>query len=368
MESRYTGCLLGGAIGDALGAPVEFMSRNAILRVFGPGGIREYDPAYGRAGAITDDTQMTLFTAEGLLDAARDGHPPGHRAYVEACAGACLRWLLTQQERPDAHAGARGLLGNPAFHSRRAPGNTCLSALRELHRAWNPAAVGAGHARDYISVGAGNSNGPRDPSTLRARNNSKGCGGVMRVAPAGLLIARQVADEATMARTAFTLGADLAAITHGHPSGYLSAGAFATMVAVLVRGGGLRDALARAEEILATRDGCEETLAALQVAARLAARGPANHDALVELGGGWVGEEALAIGVYCALAAEDFGSALRVAVNHAGDSDSTGAITGNLLGIFAPELQHEHRWVLQLESADDVSRLARQLAAVAPHT
>ncbi|MBK8809431.1 MAG: ADP-ribosylglycohydrolase family protein [Acidobacteria bacterium] len=51
------------------------------------------------------------------------------------------------------------------------------------------------------------------------------------------------------------------------------------------------------------------------------------------LGGGWVGEEALAISIYCSLVSEnDLSGALLLAVNHSGDSDSTGAITGNILG------------------------------------
>ena len=87
-------------MGDALGAPVEFLSINQIHRQFGPGGIRDFAPAYGRVGAITDDTQMSLFTAEGLIRAAvreaRKGvcHPPTviHRAYV--------RWLTTQGYDP----------------------------------------------------------------------------------------------------------------------------------------------------------------------------------------------------------------------------------------------------------------------------
>src|SRR6185437_11517812 len=93
---RCRGCLLGGAVGDALGAPVEFLSIDQIHNRFGPGGIRDFAPAYGRVGAITDDTQMALFTAEGLIRAAvREAgrgvcHPPTvvHRAYV--------RWLTTQ--------------------------------------------------------------------------------------------------------------------------------------------------------------------------------------------------------------------------------------------------------------------------------
>lgn len=69
LLNRATGCLLAGAAGDALGAPVEFINRAEILRQFGPNGISDYAPAYGGHGRITDDTQMTLFTAEGLLRA-----------------------------------------------------------------------------------------------------------------------------------------------------------------------------------------------------------------------------------------------------------------------------------------------------------
>ena len=96
IRDRYQGCLLGGAVGDALGAPVEFLRRTEILKRFGPRGIVDLAPAYGKVGAITDDTQMTLFTAEGMLRAYVRGmlrgicHQPSmiHKAY--------LRWLYTQ--------------------------------------------------------------------------------------------------------------------------------------------------------------------------------------------------------------------------------------------------------------------------------
>src|SRR6266581_3539136 len=87
-------------VGCLLGAAVEFMSLAEIRRQFGPRGIREYSQSYGRIGAITDDTQMTMFTAEGLLRADNRlrskgvCHPPGivYRSY--------LRWLETQGEHP----------------------------------------------------------------------------------------------------------------------------------------------------------------------------------------------------------------------------------------------------------------------------
>ena len=96
-RSRVRGCLLGGAIGDALGAPTEFLSLGTIRSRWPPDGVNGFEPAYGLAGgAITDDTQMTLFTAEVMIEAARarlddDGT-------VEATRRAYLRWLTTQRD------------------------------------------------------------------------------------------------------------------------------------------------------------------------------------------------------------------------------------------------------------------------------
>ena len=94
-QERFRGRLLAGAAGDALGAPVEFMSRAAILRHFGAAGITAFAPGYEHVGAITDDTQMTLFTAAGLLAAwSGDGD------VVRATARSYLAWLRTQDEWP----------------------------------------------------------------------------------------------------------------------------------------------------------------------------------------------------------------------------------------------------------------------------
>ena len=101
VQGRFLGCLLGGAVGDALGAPVEFMKRTEILRRFGPNGITQYAPAYGGLGTITDDTQMTLFTAEGLIRGWVRGCFKGITTYSGVTAHAYLRWL-----RPKASARA----------------------------------------------------------------------------------------------------------------------------------------------------------------------------------------------------------------------------------------------------------------------
>jgi hypothetical protein len=80
------------------------------------------------------------------------------------------------------------------------------------------------------------------------------------------------------------------------------------------------------------------------------------------MGGGWVGEEALAISLYCALAAEgNFAKGVRLAVNHTGDSDSTGSITGNILGAMQGKATIPALWLRELELKDvSPSPLSRQ--------
>ena len=87
-----------GAAGDALGYPVEFMSRRAILQQYGEQGITEFeiDKRSGKA-LVSDDTQMTLFTANGMLMGLTRGYMRGigdwpHK-YVD---GAYLDWYYTQ--------------------------------------------------------------------------------------------------------------------------------------------------------------------------------------------------------------------------------------------------------------------------------
>ncbi len=334
---RVRGCLLGGAVGDALGAAVEFLSLAEIRDRFGAAGIAEFAPAYGRVGAITDDTQMTLFTAEGLLRAW--GRPRERRLHDAPglIRHAYLRWLLTQRERlPGAlveRIGGDGwLFALPALHHRRGPGQTCRAALRgaDLH-------------------------GPDV-----ARNDSKGCGGVMRVAPVGLF-APAVGDD----HAVFTLGADSAALTHGHPSGFLAAGHLAVVIAALLRADSLNAALDAADAQLRSRDRHDEVLRAVAGARALAAAGRPTAEALESLGGGWVGEEALAIGICCALAAADFADGVRLGANHSGDSDSTAAIAGSILGARLGAQAIPRHFLDQLELRAEITRLADDLDAVA---
>lgn len=337
MRSRFRGCLLGGAVGDALGAPVEFMDHRAILERFGPDGITAFAPAYGKLGAITDDTQMTLFTAEGLLRAWVRGCMRGVTTYPGVTAHAYLRWLQTQGERPSCDIAFAAdepgwLWSRRELHSRRAPGNTCLAALRAMRTLGDP-----------------------------ARNESKGCGGVMRVAPAGLFVSRLDSDEPDS--NAFTLGTELAALTHGHPTGALTGGVLAVLVRQLVTGAMLPEALKAAKTCLRSQEKHEETLQAIERAEELANSSMAAEKAIAWLGEGWIAEEALAISIYCAQVAGDFREGVILAVNHDGDSDSTGAITGHLLGALHGVHEIPAEWLESLELREVIMEVADDLLA-----
>jgi len=312
VDKPAVACLLGGALGDALGAPVEFLKYDYIQAIYGEAGVTQMEEGTWPAGSITDDTQMTLFTAEGLQSG--EGIAGVSKSY--------LRWLHTQ--RYENYHGLTcektGTLWNtPALHKRRAPGNTCISALQEMRT----------HGE-------------------RANNDSKGCGGIMRVAP----VALYQHARGKSAEESFQLASDIAALTHGHPSGYLAAGAFAAVLHGLLNGETLLQAIETAQQLLTAHEGHEETLHAIQQAMDLVLVGAdpcVCPKAIATLGQGWIAEEALAIAVYCVGVAKDFREALILAVNHDGDSDSTGSIAGNLAGALWGLETLPGEWLAQLE-------------------
>jgi ADP-ribosylglycohydrolase len=336
-REHFGGCLLGGAVGDALGAPLEFLlDIDEIRAKYGPAGLADYDLEYGRRGAITDDTQMTLFTAEGLLRANVMRHDEGIYHPASVIHHAYIRWLHTQGERSQSLFSQRPmdgwLFGVKPLHARRAPGRTCVSALR----------------------------GGKMGTVDQPLNDSKGCGGVMRAAPIGLT----AKDE----RAAFSLGCEAAAITHGHPSGYFSAGCFAAILRNLIDGRTLSGAIERTLLLLEISEntGHEECSAAIRHAVALWQDGDvaASPETIERMGGGWVGEEALAIALYSALTAQDdFARGVLLAVNHSGDSDSTGAITGNLLGLMLGIDAIPAKWLEPLELREEIEAVAHDLYA-----
>ena len=353
IRDAVRGSLIGGAIGDALGYTIEFMREDAIFLRYGKPGITAYelDRKTGKA-LFSDDTQMTLFTAEGLLtgEACRrtQKRMEKPRCFVEK---AYLDWLTTQQlsfEEYDGKSDSR-LMRVPELFSLRAPGNTCISALfaaRGLHES--------------------------DPDHIEnPRNNSKGCGGVMRVAPTALY---RKPGQALRIAELDEEAAQIAAITHGHPLGYMPAAVLCHIVSRIVYPEGermpLRDIVLEARDtVRALFDGfahLDRLTECIDLAAALSENTDDDLDNIHLLGEGWIAEEALAIAIYCALRhQDDFSACMIAAVNHNGDSDSTGAIAGNILGAWVGYEAIDGKWKTELERKDLLLEIADDLAAEA---
>lgn len=315
---RLHASILGGAYGDSLGAEIEFLSLDTIRRKF-PNGISDLPPHQGLRGAITDDTQMTLFTVEGLIRAHVRGalkgicHPPS------VVHHALLRWYRTQGGKPRFQTDNVGLIADRRLWARRAPGLTCLSSL--------------GGGPNFGAL---------------ANNNSKGCGTIMRVAPIALMVPR---DQVR------SIAIETSALTHGHPTGQLAAAAWAEMLADVATGAKLEEAAASTAGEYERLENGSETASAIHKA--LDAPRDGLPETVESLGGGWTAEEALSIALYACFAGKTFDDALQIAVVHSGDSDSTGAIAGNMMGLIDPLAALKHRWAPVIEGADVITRLVR---------
>lgn len=322
VADSIRGSLMAGAAGDALGYEVEFMSRHAILSRFGEQGITKFALDNKGKALISDDTQMTLFTANGMLMGLTRGYMRGiggrPEKYVD---GAYLDWFYTQTGRKkeilinDFHY--TWLRDLPEMAQHRAPGNTCLQACESMFRG------------EHV------------------HNNSKGCGGIMRVAPMALLDASYASrDENTYSLVELAeAGGEIAECTHKHPLAFLPASLLTILLYKVVP-----MAVEQVQEDIGRI--VNETLDILDLiyidkyesekqylrelsekAIRLAHSDISDADAIRELGEGWVAEETWAIALYCAIrhinSVED---AIISSVNHNGDSDSTGSVCGNIMG------------------------------------
>lgn len=335
--NKFKGCLIGGAAGDALGYAVEFSPAASIFQQYGENGITEYELNHGVA-EISDDTQMTLFTATGLLLGTTRGMTRGINGdYADYIAYSYRDWYRTQTEPyplpEEPHYS--WLVNLPEMFSSRAPGITCMSAL--------------GHG------GNGTMENPL--------NHSKGCGGIMRVAPVGLYFC----DTRYKAEEIDRIGAAAAALTHGHELGYIPAAMLTHILLKIVENGdsilsAVKDAMGAMPALFPKAEHMDALLALIQKAIDLSTENLDDLDTIRQLGEGWVAEETLAIAVYCALKyADDFEQGIIAAVNHDGDSDSTGAVAGNILGAALGLDGIPQKFIKTLELKDVILEIAEDL-------
>lgn len=348
---KIRGSLAGGAIGDALGYAVEFLDEDEIVSKYGSDGITSYELEGGKA-LISDDTQMILFTATGILVGETRNEMRGlasaPRIFVKP---AYRNWYLTQTKSfeevkdkwdPDEER-ISWLLDLPELFERRAPGLTCLEALRNYDE----------DRVDFVS---------------NPVNQSKGCGGIMRVAPIALYFLPTSKHEADLSYLDME-AAQIAAITHGHSLGYMPAAVLTHIITrILIVGQArplkeiveeARDAVAK---LFAGDKHLEELVDIINFAITLSENKASDVDNIHRIGEGWVAEETLAIAIYCSLKySTDFSAAVIAAVNHKGDSDSTGAVTGNIVGALVGWEKIEEKWKKDLELRDVILEIADDL-------
>lgn len=308
---RFRGCLLGGAAGDAMGYPVENMKREEIIEKYGNRGILRYELTDGKA-EISDDTQLTLFTANALINAAVSEFIEGgsfdcifhlKRAYSD--------WLKTQRcgSLSESSSFSTWITRNSELFNVRRPGRTCIES---------------------IETGA-------EGSLEKPINNSKGGGGVMRAAPIGLYCAA----DGFSREDSIIMAAKSAALTHGHELGYISAAMMVDLLWLIYN----RTELSLAEAVASMKSEIyklfrdfkhiDEIDEAVGLAMELADKDIEEYKAVAVIGEGWVAEEAIAIAIYsCLKHCDNFQEAVLTAVNHAGDSDSTGALAGSIMGCY----------------------------------
>lgn len=345
-RDKIRGSLMAGAAGDALGYAVEFISRSAILKRYGADGITTFALEESGKAIISDDTQMTLFTANGLLNAATTATP-----YIDAITDAYVDWYYTQSAWGNKRGTHCWLSDIDELYALRAPGNTCLSALKAIVANQTPS------------------------------NNSYGCGGIMRVAPIALYGA---AEHRMTIEEVVRLAGDAAEVTHKHPLGFLSAALFAAFiyrVMPLTPVEVTANSTALVEECLEVVDRVYQGKHQVDIdslkhlthrAIDLTTSDKSDAECIRHLGEGWVGDEAWAIALYCTLRHLDsVERAIIAAVNHDGDSDSTGSICGNVMGaiygykhikernIFCPT---GHELEQTLELAEVILKVANELA------
>ncbi len=322
---NYSGCLAGIAIGDALGSPVKYESIDQIRETYGLKGITDLVLDRGKA-RISEDTQLTMFTADGLIKSALQQKNADDMPDLKYVYDAYLDWYLTQNEKFEPSK--KGWISNiENLYRKRGYRLACYKAL------------GKGKAGTmYMPV-----------------NSSKDADGVMRTAPIGLKYYKTPA-------IAFRLGADCAALTNGSPAAYLSAGLYSAIIANIIQGKDIRTAVDDSLKILKFYNNSEDIEKLVDTAKKLADSHLIPRTAIKKIGAGWNADEAIAIGIYSALKfPEDYSKAVITAVNHSGNSNTTGGIAGGLTGAYLGIKQIPYDWKKKTELVSEVNEISQDL-------
>jgi ADP-ribosylglycohydrolase len=304
---KFKGTLLGCAVGDALGAPLEGLSAEAIKNRYGL--VTDFiDERFG-AGMVTDDTQMTITLAQAIIEMGR--FTETHAAFKFS------RWMEASDKGVKE---ARGV------------GMASATACRKLYQGVSPAESGV---------------------------DSAGCGAAMRVSPVGL---RHYDDPATLKKAAV----EQAGITHKDPEAAAGAAAIAFAVAMGIAEDGEIDRLSFIQEMVDFVAPVDKKMAGkLSGLTDYITADP--EDGFAYTGnGGYVMEAVPGALLAFLLSPHDFEKTVIAAVNAGGDTDSLGAMAGAVSGALNGASGIPGRWLAGVEGREYIESLAVRLYTLTP--
>jgi ADP-ribosyl-[dinitrogen reductase] hydrolase len=307
LLDRFTGTIIGFAVGDALGMPAQFLTRDQIRRYYGraiAGFIKAHQghaSDFLPAGSFTDDTQMMLATAECLVECRK--MDPARQA------DALLAWYLNTQPH-------------------RTPMNANLKACKHLSQ-----------GKPWIKSGV----------------FSDGCGAAVRMPPIGLFFYHR--PEALI-----RAATDDCIITHTEPRALAGSVAVACLISRLVQA---TEHCLPGNQVLETADRVadidKDIAAMLRWVTQIVHIMP--EEALFEIGTSSDTIETVAAATYCFLKyPRNFSHAVITAVNGGDAADSIGALTGSFVGAFSGLEAIPEQWRKDVEGADILKGIAKSLA------
>jgi len=309
-EEQVLGGLFGVCIGDALGVPVEgcsrfFLKRNPV-QGFGYSGISRRVPD----GWWSDDSSLTLCTAESLVETGKKGidlRDMGNRF--------CM-WLHEGHWTP----------GGKAFGI----GYTTAEALERIRSGVAPQQAGG---RDEYSNGNGS---------------------LMRILPLALYLFGERGGDS------FEQVHDVSSITHGHPRSHVACGIYVQFAQHLLVGDGLQQSYEATKREVVCR--YQVTLYREELAhyARVLEGDISCLDEHDVRSSGYV-VDTLEASLWCLLSGRSFGESVLNAVNLGGDTDTTGAVTGGLAGLLYGFRSIPTAWLDRVARRDDILDLGRRL-------
>ncbi|MBW2986716.1 ADP-ribosylglycohydrolase family protein [Candidatus Woesearchaeota archaeon] len=308
-KEKYLGCIYGLAIGDALGYPNEFIRFPYLLRKNKGRGTIDFEPSRVPAGTYTDDTQMSLAIARALLKSDLSAYSlEPLEEIMENISDEFVKWLRDPENN-------------------RAPGNTCIAGCKKLEQGV--------HWKDS-----------GDPK-------SKGCGTAMRTAPIGLMFADDLSTLTEVAHYS-------SKCTHAHPTGIAAGIATAYLTALALKDIDHNAWIDNLLEFPSLKENEEFTDKIRQVKQVLPYED--HFQALKELGDGWVGEQAVALALYCVLKnPQDYEKTVLMGANTNGDSDSIACIAGAISGAYNGIESIPERWIEKVENTQYLREIAEAL-------